>query len=220
MHLRKLVPLIALLATPLSAGAQFLANYDYENLSFRGIGVDWGRIWPDKVQETNLWSLRVDLGYLGPAIRLVPTVQYWKSDMKRAELSRLAERLSNLPALQEEGVLLTGEDLGDVEWSTLTLSLDAHAVWTAPGRIFTFIGLGLGLHAMDGSGSSIDDTFVEDLLDTVTPGLAVMAGLEFEPTAVLRLYGEARYTLQSEVKYPGLRFGAALMVPANTSRTQ
>jgi hypothetical protein len=73
---------------------------------------------------------------------------------------------------------------------------------------------------MNGSGSSIDDTFVEDLLDNMTPGIAFMAGLEFEPTTILRLYAEGRYTLQSEVRYPGLRLGAALMVPSNTARTQ
>jgi hypothetical protein len=221
MHLRKLALLIALLgATPLPAAAQVLANYDYENLTFRGFGVDWGRIWPDKVDATSLWTFRVDLGYLGPAIRIMPSVSWWKSDLKRSERRLWAERLSNLPALQEQGVVLTEQDLGDVEWSTLTLSLDAHAVWTAPARIFTFIGLGLGLHAMNGSGSSIDDTFVEDLLDNMTPGIAFMAGLEFEPTTILRLYAEGRYTLQSEVRYPGLRLGAALMVPSNTARTQ
>jgi hypothetical protein len=211
---------MALCAAPGPASAQVLANYDYENLTFRGIGLDWGRIWPDEVNETTVWSLRVDLGYLGPAVRIVPTLSYWKSDLKAQQLSRLAARLSNLPALQQQAVVLTAGDLGDVDWSTLTLSLDAHAVWTAPGRIFTFVGMGLGLHAMNGSGASINDTFVEDLLDTMAPGLAFMAGLEFEPAPMLRIYTEGRYTLQSEVKYPGLRIGAALMVPSNTARTQ
>jgi len=221
MRLTKFALLITLCtAAPSMARAQVLANYDYENLRFRGIGVDWGRIWPDEVDETTIWSLRVDLGFLGPAVRIVPTLSYWKSDLRARQLNRLAERLSNLPPLEQQGVVLTGTDLGNVEWSTLSLALDAHAVWTAPGRIFTFIGIGLGLHAMNGSGTSIDDTFVEDLLDTMAPGLALMAGLEFEPTRLLRVYTEGRYTLQSEVKYPGLRIGAALMVPSNPARTQ
>jgi hypothetical protein len=204
---------------PSGAAAQVLANYDYENLRFRGIGVDWGRIWPDKVDATSLWTMRVDLGYIGPAVRIVPRVSYWKSELKQSELSNVAERLSNLPALIEQGVTIDAADLGNVAWTTLTLGLDAHLVWTAPGRIFTFIGLGVGLHAMNGSGDSIDDTFIEDLLDTLTAGGAVMAGLEFEPTPLVRLFTEASYTVQSEVRYPGMRFGAALMVPSRTGRT-
>jgi hypothetical protein len=30
------------------------------------------------------------------------------------------------------------------------------------------------------------------------------------------LYGEGRYTVQSEVRYPGLRLGAAIMIPNRT----
>jgi hypothetical protein len=32
----------------------------------------------------------------------------------------------------------------------------------------------------------------------------------------LRIYGEARYTLVSDVRYPGIRLGAALMLPPRT----
>jgi len=217
MRVGVLVLVLALL--PSGAAAQMLANYDYENLTFRGIGVDWGRIWPDKVDATSLWTLRVDLGYVGPAVRIMPKVSWWRSDLKESELRNVAERLSNLPTLIERGVTIDAADLGNVEWSNLTLGLDAHVVWTAPLRIFTFIGIGVGLHAMNGSGDSIDDTFIEDLLDTMTAGGAVMAGLEYEPTPLLRLFSEARYVLQSEVRYPALRFGAALMVPARTGGT-
>jgi hypothetical protein len=36
-----------------------------------------------------------------------------------------------------------------------------------------------------------------------------MAGFELQPLPRLRIYGEARYTLVSDVRYPGLRVGAA-----------
>lgn len=207
------------IALPAAAAGQGLANYDYENLSFRGVGVDWGRIWPDKADATSMYSMRVDLGFLGPAVRIVPGVHYWNSNLKRSELERLAARLSELPTLSAQGITIDADDLGDVEWSTLTLGVDAHVVWTAPFNVFTFVGIGLGIHAMNGKGASIDDTFIEDLLDTMTAGMAFMAGLEYQPTPILRLYGEGRYTIQSEIRYPGIRFGAALMVPARTGGT-
>ena len=215
-----LLAILGLFAQPRAAAAQGLANYDYDNLTFRGIGLDWGRIGPNKVDATTLYGMRVDLGFLGPAVRLIPSVSFWKSDLKRSELESVAARLSELPAIKERGVTINANDLGTVEWSTLSLSVDTHLVWTAPADVFTYAGFGVGLHAMNGSGASIDDTFIEDLLDTITAGIAVMAGLEYQATRVLRVYGEARYTIQSEIRYPGFRLGLALMVPNRTGGTQ
>ena len=66
---------------------------------------------------------------------------------------------------------------------------------------------------LNGRGSTIANTFVEDLLDTVAAGFAVMGGAEYEPVRGLRLYGEARYAMTSDVRYPHIRFGAAFMFP-------
>jgi hypothetical protein len=193
--------------------AQELADYDYVNLTFRGLGFDVGYIWPDKVRATPVWSLRLDLGYLGPAVRIAPSLSYWSSSMRTAELERLAERLSLIRPLQEQGVVVTAADLGRIDWSDLSLAVDAHVVWTAPLDIITFVGMGAAVHALNGRGEFIDDTFIEDLLDSTTAGLAFMTGFEVQPLARLRIYGEARYTLVSDVRYPGLRIGAALMLP-------
>jgi hypothetical protein len=215
--MRRLTCLVATLSVlfllPATARGQGLADYDYENLTFRGVGVDYGYIWPDKVEPTTMLSLRLDLGYLGPLVRIVPTMSYWSSTFRTVELDRLADRLSQLPALQEQGVTLTAADLGRIDWSDLALGIDAHLVWTAPLDIITFVGAGLAVHALNGRGPAIDDTFVEDLLDSTTAGIAVLAGFEVQPVPILRFYGEARYTLVSDVRYPALRLGAALMLP-------
>jgi hypothetical protein len=204
---------ILALLLPAAAAAQRIEDYDYENLSFRGIGLDWGYIWPSKVNSTPTYSLRIDLGFLGPAVRIVPTLTYWSSSLERSELDRLGDRLEQLPPLQSGGVQIDADDLGEVDWSNLTIGLDAHVVWTAPLDIITYVGTGLGLHALNGRGDVIDDTFIEDLLDSTIAGLAFMGGVELQPVPRLRLYGEARYTLASDIHYPGFRVGAALMLP-------
>jgi hypothetical protein len=198
---------------PAAAHAQDLADYDYENLAFRGIGFDWGYIWPTKVEPASLFTVRLDLGYLGPAVRIAPSVSYWSSRFRTAELDRLAGRLSQLPPLRDRGIVITAADLGTVDWSDLTLGLDAHVVWTAPFDIITYVGAGAALHALNGRGDAIDETFIEDLLDSATAGGALMAGAEVQPIPRIRLYGEVRYTLATDVRYPGFRFGAALMLP-------
>jgi hypothetical protein len=202
-----------LLLLPTRAAAQDLANYDYENLTFRGIGFDVGYIWPSRVEPTSMYTLRLDLGFLGPALRLSPSISYWSSSLRPSELELLADRLEQLAPLRNDSVDLTAADFGEILWSDLGLALDAHIVWTAPLNIITFVGAGASVHALNGRGVSIDDTFVESLLDSTAAGIALMAGAEFQPLPRLRLYGEARYTVVSDVRYPALRIGAALMLP-------
>jgi hypothetical protein len=208
-----LLTVAALLLMPATAHAQSLADYDYENLTFRGIGLDYGFIWPNKVEPTPVFSLRLDLGYLGPAVRITPVLSYWNSHLRARELERMADRLSNLPVLLDKGVVLTAADLGRVEWSDLVFGIDSHLVWTAPLEILTFVGVGASLHALNGRGNLIDDTFIEDLLDSTSAGVAILAGVEMQPLDRLRVYGEARYTLASSIRYPSLRIGGAVMLP-------
>jgi hypothetical protein len=205
--------LALLLVLPGRVAAQDLAAYDYENLTFRGIGFDYGYIWPSKVEPTSMYTLRVDLGFLGPAVRLAPSISYWTSKLRSSELERLADRLELLPPLRADSIELSADDFGEVLWSDLGLALDAHIVWTVPFDIITFVGAGASLHALNGRGVSIDDTFIEGLLDSTAAGIALMAGAEVQPMPGVRLYGEARYTVVSDVRYPALRIGAALMLP-------
>ena len=198
------------------AQAQSIADYDYENLSFRGIGLDVGRIWPNKVKSTETFALRADLGFLGPDVRIIPSVGYWNSTFKASEIRRFATQLNRLPALQNRADTLSAADLGKIDWSDFSLTIDAQFVWTIPGGIFTYAGLGAGLHAMNGKGDVISNTIWEDLLDSVSAGGAIMGGAEI-PLSKLRLFGEVRYTLLSDIRYPGLRVGGMYMLPTTQS---
>ena len=212
--MRGLLCMLAVWAwVPGAAAAQTLADYDYENLTFRGVGVDYGYVWPNKVESTALYSVRLDLGYLGPGLRIAPTLSYWSSTMKQSELELFAERLEQLPALRDRGIDLSADDLGVVTWSDFAIGVDAQLVWTTPLDIMTFLGAGMAVHAMNGRGTAIDETFVEDLLDSTAPSFSLSAGAEYQLIQRLRLYGEARFNIQSDIRYPALRAGLALMLP-------
>lgn len=204
--MRRLFLALGLLAAAAPAAAQTLADYDYENLAFRGLGVDVGYLWADKVEDTRLYSLRLDLGYLGPGIRIIPSISYWNSEVTEAELNELAARLN-----ETTGVFIQASDLAPLEWSDISLSVDGHFVWNTPIRVLTYVGGGVSLHALNGQGEAIEDTFVEDIMDAIGAGVSAMAGLEFQPIDRLRLYGEGRFTAINSMQYVAVRGGLQFM---------
>jgi hypothetical protein len=203
---------LSLLAGEVS-GQTTLADYDYENLSFRGFSLETGHIWPTRTDNTYTLGLRVDLGYLGPGLRLIPGVAYWSSSMKNSEVRELERKVDALVNDQiEPGSGFTGVDLGTVDWSDFILSLDGHIVWSIPLDLLTFAGGGLSLHIMNGEGDALSGTFVEDLLDSVNPGFNLHAGLEYPLADQFRLYGVARYEIMEDLRYPELRIGGQFML--------
>jgi hypothetical protein len=201
----------ALLAAP--AQGQGLADFDYENLRFRGFAPEWGYLWPTRVEPTQSWGVRLDLGYLGPGLRIVPSLTRWKSTFKAAEVRELEERVASLISTQiDEPAPVV--NLGVIHWSDVTLAVDAHFVWRVPYGVLTFAGIGTAAHMMDGSGTAVNGTFVEDLLDSVTAGFNAHAGVEYPVAPRFRLYGQARYEVLGDLRYTQLRFGGQLMVGA------
>jgi hypothetical protein len=194
-------------------GQTTLADYDYENLSFRGFSLESGYIWPTRTDGTYTIGLRVDLGYLGPGLRLIPGVAYWSSSMKHSEVRELERKLDVLVNEQlPSGSEFTGVDLGTIDWSDFVLSMDGHFVWSIPLDLLTYAGAGVSLHIMNGEGDAITGTFVEDLLDSVNPGFNLHAGLEYPLADQFRLYGVARYEILEDLRYPELRIGGQFML--------
>lgn len=199
----------ALLVAP--ARGQDLADFDYENLRFRGFAPEWGYLWPTRVEPTQSWGVRLDLGYLGPGLRIVPSVTYWKSTFKASEVRELEDRVASLISTQIDQPPPT-VDLGVIDWSDVALAVDAHFVWRVPYGVLTFAGIGAAAHMLDGSGTAVDDTFVEDLLDSVTAGFNVHAGAEYPLARRFRAYGQLRYELMGDLRYSQLRLGGQVMI--------
>jgi hypothetical protein len=205
---------LGLLVAAGEAGAQTtLADYDYENLSFRGFSLEGGFIFPSRVDPTYTVGARFDLGYLGPGLRIVPGIAYWSSTMKRSEVAKLERKIDELVAGQiDPAPGFTGVNLGTIDWSDLVLSLDGHFVWAVPFDLLTFAGAGVSAHILNAKGRAISGTFVEDFMDTVSPGLNLHAGLEFPLTDQFRLYGLGRMELMENLRYMELRVGGQIML--------
>ena len=194
------------------AAAQALADFDYENLSFRGFGVHAGYVAPSTIEPTTSFGVRADLGFLGPGLRIVPTLGYWTSEMSDdevGELERSVERL--IEAQQDPGLPPPSVDLGVIDRSDLVLGLDAHVLWRVRYGFLTYLGVGAAAHFLDGGGEAVDETFVEDLLDSITAGFNLHGGLEVPVASWLRIYGEGRFEVLGDFYYPGARIGLHFM---------
>jgi hypothetical protein len=211
--------LLGALVAPGEASSQELADFDYVNLSFRGVGAEVGYLFPSRVEPTASVGLRLDLGYLGPGVRVVPGITWWSSRFRVREVEELEERVESLIETA------TGEpapaiDLGVIEWSDLSLSVDTHLVWRVPFNFLTFAGVGAAAHFMNGDGESVNGTFIEDLLDSLTAGFNLHAGVEYPYSDRVRWYGQWRYEVMGDLQYFQIRLGGQLMVgPAAPGET-
>jgi hypothetical protein len=199
--------LILMGARPLAA--QGLAEFDYEDLSLRGIMLDVGTAFPSGIERTASIGARLDLGYLGPGVRVTVNANRWSSRLLRSEVRRLEEQLEDL--MEEQTGSRPSFDLGRITMSDLALGTDAHVVFRVPGGLLSYTGLGFTLHVLRGGGDAIEGTFVEEFLDGVRGGINAHAGLELPLNDRLRVVGESRYEMVQNVSYLQLRLGGQLM---------
>jgi hypothetical protein len=196
---------------PAGAWAQELEDYDYENLSLRGISLEGGYLKADNAENTETLGVRFDLGYLGPGFRLMSGVTYWESTMAEAEVDEFEARLGTLSQTQGGAVPPGGFDLDIIDRSDFVVSLDGDYVWAVPLKLFFSTGVGLSVHFLNGSGAAIDETFVEDLLDSVSAGFNLHAGLEYPLWNRVRLHGGSRIEVLGDLNYFEFRGGLTFL---------
>ncbi len=211
-----LVLALLALSAAAPAAAQQPRGFDYQNLALRGLGVDVARIWPARTDRTHAMSARADMGFLGPRVRVTPIMTLWSSRLTSRSVDRLAEQLQEVCDAQNPGGCPRTE-LGEIRVSDLSLGIDAHYVWPDRTVLVPYAGVGGAVHLLNGSGEAIDDTFVEDLLDAITPGGSLMAGLEL-PLGPFRVGVEARAVLATGVRYFSVGGGGSFLFLAPPRR--
>jgi hypothetical protein len=187
------------------AAAQSLADYDYENLSFQGVMLDVGYMSGTRVESTATFGGRVDLGLLGPGVRVTLGFNRWSSFLVRSEVRRLEVKLEEL--IEEQTGMFVPVNLGDISWSDVAIHGDAHVMWEVPFGVFTYAGFGGSAHILRGGGDAIEGTFVEDLLNSIRAGVNAHAGLEVPVHPRFRVVGEARFEVLENLRYGQLRLG-------------
>lgn len=200
------------ISLPHAAGAQQIEDYDYENLEFRGVGVDFGMVWPATIESTIVMGIRADLGFLGPNLRIVPGITYWSSFLRADEVRRLELQIADVSGVDRV-------NLGQIRRSDLSLNVEAHYFFDPELIVQPYAGGGFGLHFLNGRGEVISGTFVEDLLTTVAPSINVVGGLEVPMGPHLAVFTEGRYSLSADVRYGMLSLGGIWHLQGPTAGT-
>jgi len=197
---------LALAVTLAAAGpaaAQGLEDYDYSNLGLRAIGVEAFYVNPSQNEGTLGIGAKLDLGFLGPNIRVVPRFGYWKADVEGSQVSELEAQLEEASGLMPGSI-----SLGDIERSAYIFGTDFQ--WTSrTANIAPYIGIGLDVYILNDDGEAIRDTFLDDLV--VTAGVSGVVGAQVALSPTWAAYGEFRGAAVTDASNLGVAIGIFLM---------
>jgi hypothetical protein len=200
-----------LLLLPSTLGAQgFLEQFSYEGLRLTGMGADAGVVVSDALTTEPTGGIRVDLGWFAPKIRLVAGGSYFRGAYRADEIDRFERQIEAVTGVG--GTI----DLGVITLTSWQAFLDLHYMPAPQAVVRPYGGLGLGVHIRNGDGAAINQTFVEDALDTIAAGLAAVLGVEVRVTRGLWWTVESRGNLTSELLSASFRSGVLVAFPRRT----
>lgn len=204
----RLAALLLLAAAPLRAQA-FLEQFSYEGLRFSGIAFEFGGILSNSVTTEPMGGVRVDLGVIAPRIRVVAGGSYFKGDFKQERITEFERRLEDVLV----DCACDSISVGAITQSNVELYLALQYLVPALGRVQPYAGLGFSAHIRDGDGAVIDETFVEDALDTVAAGVDGALGVDVAITRRVAVLAELRGVLTSELQSASVRGGLMIRFP-------
>ena len=187
-----------------------LNQFSYDSLKLWGIQADLGVLGASRLRGTVVGGVRLDYGRIAPRIRVLLGVSYFKGEFDRNATNQLAQRLRAIVNDPDSNFVI---DVGRIMWSDLTTDVDLQYVLPQGHTVTAYLGAGLSLHIMNGSGKAINGTFVEDALDGVSAGLNGTMGFEIATSPTWRFTVEARGVLSTQLSTGSLRGGIMYRLP-------
>ncbi len=202
--------LVAALAILLPAAAHG-QEYGLRALAFQGMGVSLYAVAPARSEPTTAFQLHGYLGRITRRVRVTPSLTFWATRLRDDEVAGVRGRMEEL--CERAGTPCPGLELGEVNLSDLSLDLAAHYTVRAPLGLEPYLGFGAAFHLVNGGGELIDNTFVEEILDAITPGINGIAGVELPLARGFRLRAEARAVVAGGVNWIGAGIGGSFVLP-------
>jgi len=202
--------LVLMLCPQLAAAQGFLEQFSYEGLRLSGIGFEFGGVASDRLTREYSGAVRIDCGRIAPKVRVLIGAAYFRGEFNPTEIGKFEHGLERVVQDQPPGFTI---EVGSITWSDVEADLDLQYVLEAGGRITNYVGIGFAAHIRNGTGTAIDDTFVEDALDTIDAGLNMSWGAAIELFPVLHFTIDLRGGLTSELRTAAARAGLMFRVP-------
>jgi hypothetical protein len=181
-----------------------LSQFSYDSLRLSAIQVELGPLASSELQGSLAGGLRVDYGFIAPRLRLLLGLSYFRSEFNNDSRNRFEERIRALVNDPDSNFTVS---IGRVFWSDLAGDLDLQYVIPQGPGITTYVGFGASVHLRNGSGSAINDTFVEDALDEINAGFNATIGAEFALSRSWRFTLDGRGVVSSGLSTVSLRSG-------------
>jgi hypothetical protein len=192
-----------------AVGQSFWEQFSYDGLRFAGIGVEVGGVLSNSITSEPIVGLRADFGAIAPHVRVVVGGSYFRGSFKPARIAEFEQRLTEVLV----GCACDSIAVGPITQSNIEAFLALQYLLPSVGRLQPYGGLGFSAHIRDGDGAVIDDTFVEDALDTVAAGVDAAAGVDVALLRRLTMMVEARGVLTSELRSFSVRGGLSIRFP-------
>ena len=187
------------LATAQPAAGQNLEQYDYANLGVRAIGAEVIFVKASQNESTFGLGAKLDLGFLGPGVRVVPRFGFWTADVEGADVDELERQLEEVSELEPGSI-----NLGAIERSAYVIGADLQYIATI-SRVSPYLGAGLDIYALNDDGNAIRNTFLDDLV--ITAGVSAVGGVQVAVSPDWSVFGEFRATAVSDASSLGGAFG-------------
>ena len=208
--------LLIMLVAPQRAAAQgLLDQFSYEGLRLSGVGVELGIITSDRLTSTATPALRVDYGMVAPHVRVLLGVSYSRADFDAEEIAAFESRLRGVVSDPTGDFTI---DVGRVTLTDVELDLSLQYLFDGGPRFTTYLGAGVAIHVRNGTGDAIEETFVEDALDTMAAGFVASLGAQFALTPSLHVTADFRGGLSSELRTASARGGVMVRLPGPEGR--
>ena len=186
-----------------------------DRLRLVSFGIETGVTFPSQMESAPVIALVADYGELRPGWRVAFAAGYWEASFTQRAVQRLVDSLSTIV------VDPTGDArvvLDEVTFAALTFTADVRrqlASWT---RVRPYIGGGIGAYATNADADGLSGTLVENAFDTITAGMAALAGADVFLIPNLAVTMHARYELASGIRAGTLRVGGAYVFNVGNAR--
>lgn len=200
------LPTTVLAQEPASADSSLFARLGLDRLGLVSLGFESGAAFPSRIESAPVVAIVADYGEITRNWRVALAASFWESNFRADEVARLRDSLATIV------VDPTGDatiNLDRVRFTSLTFAVDLRRQFL-PGRSFRpYIGMGVGAYATNVHADGLNGTLAENAFDTISGGLAAIAGADLVLLPNLALSVHARYDVASTVRVGVLRAGGA-----------